>query len=153
MYSSSGGFLFVPVDGPAGRHNKANKPASQRYNKEARTHVMRDIGFARRKPKENRAKVASNASQRLHAVDGPKEAMPKEEGATKQKLDQTVLFHTVSEESVPRLDPVTGSATKDERDYALPIVSKHIGGYRQDPFIRYPVEMNSSARFLLDACE
>lgn len=114
---------------------------------------MRDIGLARRKPRHGKTKASANARQRLEEVDGPTRADSEEEGGTKLKQDHATLSYTASEESVRRLDPIAGPAVEDDEDRILPIVSKHVGGYRRDPLIRYPVEMTSSARFLLDACK
>ena len=49
-----------------------------------------------------------------------------------------------------RLSPLVLQAAGEDVEYLLPIVARNVGGYRQDPFVKFPVELNYRARQLLD---
>lgn len=145
-------FLFVDVDNATGR-GKTKKPPCQRYGKEARKHVMRDIGLARRKGKTAQDLATPATGQEPNVVDGP-------------TAKETNVDHTI----IRRHENATPACTQELEDHRdtfssrrnvvgceteanLPVVARPIGCYRQDPFVRYPVELNDRGRLLLDTRE
>ena len=136
---AGGIFLFVDVDDPTGR-KKATKPASQLYTKAARKHVMRDIGLARRKVKPVKSAIRHGA--------GGQEPNP----AAKAIRDEQGRADTVDTnwmDERPGLEFATQLAEED-MGRCLPMITKQVGCYRQDPFVKYPVEMSDRSRLLLD---
>lgn len=148
---ANGAFLFVDVDDPLAR-SKAKKPASQRYNKEARKHVMREIGLLRRKEKPAKTSMLSASCKELNAVGG----RAKQAGLAEYDLEgwqgraaKTCRTGTEKEEGDPGMDMLAESEAK----LSPAFMALHVGCYREDPFVRYPVEMNDRRRFLLDTRE
>lgn len=158
----NGGFYFVPVDDPAGRQSK-KRPESQRYAKEARKHVMKDIGFSRRKEKAVKAPRTTRIS--LEWVDGVEQ--PSSFGSR-----ETHLAHRPAHELHVRIQhggfAESSEVVEDEDDAReeetyhvktnepinqqsdLPWLAKRLGSGRIDPFARYPVDLGDRAKYLLD---
>jgi hypothetical protein len=158
----NGGFYFVPVDDPAGRQSK-KRPESQRYAKEARKHVMKDIGLSRRK--EKGVKTSRSNRIQLELVDGVN--TPASSGNRKAQLAHRPgrALHVYEQPSGLADSPEIGedadeareestyplTATEPiSREYDFPSLAMRLGSGRIDPFARYPVEMGNRARYLLD---
>lgn len=149
----NGGFLFIDVDDPSGRSN-AKKPASQRYNREARKHVMRDIGFSRRKEKACVQTPRLRPScQAPIVVDG----QPKQHSGSHCRLNRCLQDAAKMSEtkSFGKEDdsPTTSSPVEYDADRCAASIAPHIGYYRQDPFVNYPIKMTDRRRMLLDTSE
>lgn len=143
---ANGTFLFVDVDDPLGR-TKAKKPASQRYNKEARKHVMRDIGLSRRKEKLAKPSTVRTLCQELNVVDGRRKQLGRaKEGAWVQDHAAKTHRNGTEEEANPMMDLLA----EDDAEFYPAFLASNVGYYREDPFVSYPVEMNDRWRFLLD---
>ena len=151
---ANGVFLFIDIDDPTGR-KKATKPASQRYSKAARKHVMRDIGLARRKDKLGRPSIPHGEGQASNVVDGPAAKTPHVAKTTKAQRSCANMVDTNVTEIQPghEFASVLPQLAEEDTENCLPMITRQVGCYRQDPFIRYPVEMNDRGRLLLDTCE
>lgn len=142
-------FLFVDVDDATGRSN-TKKPASQRYSKAARKHVMRDIGLARRKDRTVKGSKLHSVGQEPDSVDGPTAKGPTVELATIRRQEHAPpAYHDELDSHRSSLPPMQG-LHETETQPCLPVVARPVGCYRQDPFVKYPVEMSDRGRLLLD---
>jgi hypothetical protein len=150
---AGGGFLFVDVDNPTERRSKANKPASQRYSKEARKHVMRDIGLSRRKDKPAKAPKSRSTNQELNLVDGPAKRPSASHEDTNGDEENAAMLLVNGAQSEESLSPFVLQAAEEDMEDLLPILARNVGGYRQDPFVKYPIELDHRARQLLDTRE
>ena len=164
---ANGGYHFVPVDDPAGRQSK-KRPESQKYSREARKHVMKDIGLSRRKDRNGKGWQSKRIELKL--VDG---------GPVNPLLgtgDETQLVHrpaalqqaqaeaiaesvhgAVNDDDLPMIDAVVASTSALgncvsllRKGCYLPGLARSLGSCRHDPFVKYPVRMTDRARFLLD---
>jgi hypothetical protein len=110
---------------------------------------MREIGFSRRKVKQNKVVNRRSASQDLDIDDVPARQLAEVDDDTKQPYAS--LPHDTHEESeeASALLPAHQWPEGGE-DCQLPIRAKHVGSHRLDPFVIYPVEMSPRARLLLD---
>lgn len=158
----NGGFHFVPVDDPQGRQSK-KCPESQRYTKEARKHVMKDIGFSRRKDKEGKASRFKRIE--LEVVDGG-EGPASCGGDEAQLVHSPVALQHIYEEGNAAIDLWCDGAEDDQKEdggwvlttttgpispgHNLPSLAKSLGSGRIDPFVKYPVELGHRPRYLLD---
>ena len=147
----NGALLFVDVDDPLAR-SKTKKPVSQRYNKEARKHVMRDIGLSRRNRKPPKTSTLRASCKELIVVDGRKEqpglAGDDPEG-WQGRAAKTHKAGVQKEEGHPPMDLLAECDAK----LSPAFMALHVGCYREDPFVKYPVEMNDRRRFLVDTRE
>ena len=110
---------------------------------------MREIGFSRRKVKQNKWVNRRSASQDLDIVDGPTRQLTEVDDDTKQPYAGLLRDTPEESEETSALLPVR-QWPEDGEDCQLPILAKHVGSHRLDPFVEYPVEMSPRARFLLD---
>ena len=148
---ANGAFLFVDADGPLGR-SKAKKPASQRYNKEARRHVMRDIGFSRRKEKPAKPSTLRTSCTGLIVVGGQTEQFSRAENDPEGWQGRAAKIQEIGMEKDvddPPMDLLAG----DQANFYPACRALHVGRYREDPFVKYPVEMTDRWRFLVDIRE
>lgn len=143
-------FLFVDVDDPTTRGSKAHKPASQRYTKEARKHVMRDIGLSRRKEKPEKAPKSRGASHQLDSVDGATFSPRGVQKGVDGDQEPSVMLQTRGSCIDEIRLPPDLEVDKDRLDYLALEPARIVGAYRQDPFVKYPMELNYRARQLLD---
>ena len=150
---AAGVFLFVEVDDPTSRRSKASKPASQRYTREARKHVMRDIGLSRRKEKPAKAPRPRATSQELNLVGGPVGRLPRTQKDMNGEEEHAAMLKTNGATSEESLSPSVLQAAEEGMECLLPIIARNVGGYRQDPFVKYPVKLDYRARQLLDTRE
>jgi hypothetical protein len=140
-------FLFVDVDDPTGR-KKATKPASQRYSKAARKHVMRDIGLARRKVKPGKSPMRHGAGQEPNpAAKSPRAAETTRDAQGRvDPVDNNGMVERAGQEFAT----IVLQLPEEDMGHCLPMITKQVGCYRQDPFVKYPVEMSDRVRLLLD---
>lgn len=138
-------YLFIPVDDGRQRREGA-KPESQKYAVLARKHVMRDIGFQRRKPKTNAQEKSSIT------ITGQEDAC-----LTAKCLNQRQMVLVGDARS--QNDDVEWRQNRsalnrlalDIRDGCyLPALSRGLGSGRLSPFVHYPVPLDHRSRFLLD---
>ena len=135
-------FLFVPVDGPTSRQGMT-KPASQRYTKAARKHVMKDIGFARRKDKNGKASTSKEVDPDL--VDGVWNHSLRVKAFQHHSHHCADVQPESSDSSIAKCLPLDGQvAFTTANELVLPVVPSNLGSYRRDPFVRYPVYMTVS---------
>lgn len=110
---------------------------------------MREIGLSRRKVKHNNASRRRIASKDLESVDGPATWLAEADDDPKQSY--AVLPHnTLDDCEDSRASVPACQWTASGKDSHLPILAKHVGNHRLDPFVKYPVEMSPRAYELLD---
>jgi hypothetical protein len=148
---ANGAFLFVDVDDPLGR-SKAKKPASQRYNKDARKHVMRDIGYSRRKEKPAKTSTRRTSYHEPIVVGGQTKQLGRAEDDQEGWQGRAAKAHRTGIEKEAG-DPPMDLQGEDEAKFYPAFMAPHVGCYREDPFVRYPVEITDRWRFLLDTRE
>ena len=110
---------------------------------------MREIGLSRRKVKHEKGLIHCSASQDLDIVDGPARELPEVTDDAEQPYAGPP--HDTNEERVcsnTQLPAVPWGEGGDECH--LPMLAKHVGCHRLDPFVKYPVEMSPRAQLLLD---
>jgi hypothetical protein len=132
---ANGAFLFVDVDDPLGR-SKARKPASQRYNKEARKHVMRDIGLSRRKEKPTKTSTLRTSCHDAIVVGGRTKQLGRAEDDPVGWQGRVAKTHRTGIEKEAG-DPPMDLLAEDEAKFYSAVM----------------VQINDRRRFLLDTRE
>lgn len=155
---ANGGFHFVPVDN-AKRWRAESRPKSQRYAREARKHVMKDIGFARRKEKPvclNHVELDQGSSSVSDVPNGRKENEPGHRpAALRPTFDRIETRHCLQAVAAqPFLQAETANfsietAIREDADTCLPLLLKSPSSSSCDPFFKPPIPATPRMHFLL----
>ncbi|KAK3113352.1 hypothetical protein LTR53_009440 [Teratosphaeriaceae sp. CCFEE 6253] len=136
-------FHFVPADGPSSHARQRGKPAAQEYAKEARRHVMRHIGHAKRNGRPPKRRTYERYE--LHWAGG-------------EQVDSDAVALPVLD--APNLGDLAAGAAQyldlddgqvvARSDPHLPDLARSLGSGRLDPFLAYPFALSQQALRLLD---
>ncbi|KAK3111117.1 hypothetical protein LTR53_013951 [Teratosphaeriaceae sp. CCFEE 6253] len=136
-------FHFVPADGPSSHARQRGKPAAQEYAKEARRHVMRHIGHAKRNGRPPKRRTYERYELQWAGgehVDSDAVALP--------VLDAPNLGDLAAG-AAQYLDLDDGQVVA-RSDPHLPDLARSLGSGRLDPFLAYPFALSQQALRLLD---